>query len=213
MQDLGTLGGNHSWAFGVSADGSVVVGRSDTADGFGRAFRWTAQGGMQNIDTIGGLSSVSVSVSANGNVVVGWARNRDQNRRAFRWTAATGMQELGTLGGNESHAYGVSADGNIVVGWASDANGRAHAFRWTASRGMEDLNRVYSQLLTDGSELWSAEAISPDGRYIVGNGYNAATRRMEAFLLDTKPAGDVTNDGCVNDTDLLTVLFNFGRER
>jgi hypothetical protein len=30
-------------------------------------------------------------------------------------------------------------------------------------------------------------AISPDGRYIVGWGRNAATGREEAFLLDTVP--------------------------
>jgi uncharacterized membrane protein len=31
MQDLGTLGGSYSEAYGVSADGSVVVGRVNTA--------------------------------------------------------------------------------------------------------------------------------------------------------------------------------------
>jgi hypothetical protein len=45
--------------------------------------------------------------------------------------------------------------------------------------GMEDLNITYAHLLTDGSVLWRANAISPDGRYIVGQGYNAATRREQ----------------------------------
>jgi hypothetical protein len=54
---------------------------------------------------------------------------------------------------------------------------------------MEDLNLTYAHLLTDGSELWEAYAISPDGRYIVGRGYNAATGREEAFLLDTQGTG------------------------
>jgi hypothetical protein len=70
--------------------------------------------------------------------------------------------------------------------WAEDA-GWARAFRWTAAGGMEDLNTTYASLLTDGSELWEARAISPNGRYIVGYGWNAATRRGEAFLLDTVP--------------------------
>jgi hypothetical protein len=65
--------------------------------------------------------------------------------------------------------------------------GSQRAFRWTAAGGMEDLNITYAHLLTDGSELLdSANAISPDGRYIVGQGYNAATGRPEAFLLDTR---------------------------
>jgi len=93
---------------------------------------------------------------------------------------------LGTLGGNQSEAYGVSADGSVVVGWAYNAAGQKRAFRWTAAGGMEDLNLTYAHLLTDGSVLLEAHAISPDGRYIVGEGYNAATGREEAFLLDTR---------------------------
>jgi probable HAF family extracellular repeat protein len=169
---LGTLpGGNESWAWGVSADGSVVVGRADDAAGQNRAFRWTASGGMQ---------------------------------------------DLGTLGGDWSGASGVSADGAVVVGWAYNAAGDWHAFRWTASDGMEDLNTTYASLLTNGSVLEVATAISPDGRYIVGYGYNAATGRpWEAFLLDTQPSctahnGDVDANGCVDDADLLAVLFAFG---
>jgi hypothetical protein len=50
---------------------------------------------------------------------------------------------------------------------------------------MEDLNITYAHLLTNGSVLTIAFAISPNGRYIVGWGWNAATNRPEAFLLDT----------------------------
>jgi probable HAF family extracellular repeat protein len=128
----------------------------------------------------GGGYSEAWGVSADGAVVVGVS-----NGRAFRWTAAGGMQDLGTLGGDWSYAYGVSADGAVVVGWADNAAGQWRAFRWTASRGMEDLNTTYASLLTDGSVLREARAISPDGRYIVGWGYNAAEWRIEAFLLDT----------------------------
>jgi probable HAF family extracellular repeat protein len=186
MQDLGTLGGDESWALGVSADGSVVVGYAQNAAGDERAFRWTAAGGMQDLGTLGGGWSEASAVSADGSVVVGWADNAAGQDRAFRWTAAGGMQHLGTLGGRESEAWGVSADGSVVVGSARNAEGWSRAFRWTAAGGMEDLNITYAHLLTDGSVLLEARAISPDGRYIVGTGYNAATRRYEAFLLDTR---------------------------
>ena len=80
---------------------------------------------------------------------------------------------------------------------------------------MEDLNTTYASLLTNGSRLEIARAISPNGRYIVGLGRNAATGRYEAFLLDTEPRctahnGDVDGNGCVDDADLLAVLFAFG---
>jgi probable HAF family extracellular repeat protein len=185
MQDLGTLGGDQSLAYGVSADGSVVVGVAHNAAGRGRAFRWTVDGGMQDIGTLGGKWGEAYDVSADGFVVVGWSPNAAGQERAFRWTAAGGMQDIGTLpGSRESYARGVSADGSVVVGVAQNAAGQERAFRWTAARGMEDLNITYAHLLTDGSVLWTANAISPDGRYIVGVGYNAATRRGEAFLLD-----------------------------
>jgi probable HAF family extracellular repeat protein len=184
MQDLGTLGGRSSGARGVSADGSVVVGWALNAAGQYRAFRWTAAGGMQDLGTLGGDSSWAWGVSADGSVVVGKAWNAARDRRAFRWTAARGMQDLGTPSGDWGEAFGVSADGSVVVGWANGG-----AFRWTAASGMEDLNITFAHLLTDGSVLWRANAISPDGRYIVGSGYNAATRREEAFLLDTQGVG------------------------
>ena len=188
MQDLGTLpGGRYSWAYGVSADGSVVVGWSSPATGRRRAFRWTASGGMQDLGTLpSGDSSEAWDVSADGSVVVGKAYNAAVQGRAFRWTASGGMQDLGTLpGGNYSEAYGVSADGAVVVGRAPNAAGQWRAFRWTASGGMQDLNITYANLLTPNSWLYIAYAISPDGRYIVGHGWNAATGRLEAFLLDT----------------------------
>jgi probable HAF family extracellular repeat protein len=214
MQGLGTLGGDESEAWGVSADGAVVVGWAQNAAGQRRAFRWTASGGMQDLGTLGGDWSVAYGVSADGTVVVGAARNAAGQWRAFRWTASGGMQDLGTLGGDWSVAYAVSADGTVVVGRARDAAGKYRAFRWTAS-GMEDLNRTYASLLTNGSVLREARAISPDGRYIVGWGRNATelrTERTEAFLLNTgfPRRGDVDRNGCVDDADLLQVLFAFG---
>jgi len=210
MQDLGTLDGDESWATGVSADGAVVVGYATNGAGRFRAFRWTALGGMQDLGTLGGDWSEAYGVSADGAVVVGWAYNAAVQYRAFRWTASGGMQDLGDLGGGYSWAFGVSADGSVVVGTA----GGVYAFRWTAAGGMEDLNTTYANLLTNGSYLGLATAISPDGRYIVGRGYNTATWREEAFLLDTRCTahnGDVDGNGCVNDADLLAVLFAFGQ--
>jgi probable HAF family extracellular repeat protein len=212
MQNLGTLGGNYSFAWDASADGTVVVGRAENAAGQGRAFRWTASGGMQDLGTLGGHESKAFDVSADGAVVVGWSLNATGQRRAFRWTASGGMQDLGTLGSNDNIAFAVSADGAVVVGVALNAAGQGRAFRWTAAGGMEDLNTTYASLLTNGSVLSEASAISPDGRYIVGYGRNAATNRTEAFLLDTgfPLRGDVDRNGCVDDADLLQVLFAFG---
>jgi hypothetical protein len=77
---------------------------------------------------------------------------------------------------------------------------------------MEDLNTTYASLLTNGSVLGLALAISPDGRYIVGRATTPPQIATEAFLLDTgfPRRGDVDRNGCVDDADLLQVLFAFG---
>jgi len=184
MQNLGASEEIWSEATDVSADGNVVVGNVHYWNS-SRAFRWTLEEGRQDLGTLGGDWSQVTAISADGNVVVGRSNDANGNSHAFRWTPQDGMQDLGTLGGRWSEAKAVSADGSVVVGWSEDANGNQHAFRWTPQSGMQDLNEAFAELLTDGSVLYEANDVTPDGRYIVGYGYNATTGRSEAFLLDT----------------------------
>lgn len=207
------------YAHGISLDGTVVVGqiRSPETQNRFQAFRRKFPGDIEILGTLeDGNTSVAYAASGDGSVVVGRSENQNGYFRPFRWTQQTGMVDLGTLGGNQGEARAVSGDGSVVVGWANDAFGVPRAFRWIAGRGMENLNEVYANLLTDGSELLVAHAISPNGRYIVGSGFNAATARIEGFLLDTAGTtgcrldADVNRDGRVDDADLLQVLFSFG---
>jgi probable HAF family extracellular repeat protein len=166
---------------------------------------------MQDLGTLGGQQSDAWDVSADGTVVVGRAQDSSNQWRAFIWREGIGMQALPTPSGwSASVAYALAADGTIV-GTALDASGQWHATRWTTN-GFENLNQTYASLLLGGSRLIEARDISANGRYIVGTGYNAATGRTEAFLLDTgfPPRGDVDRNGCVDDADLLAVLFAFG---
>lgn len=216
MHDLGALGGNLSEAYGISADGSTIVGVAREASGYDFAFRWIAPIGMQSLGVFeGGSSSRAYAASADGSTVVGWSRYRIGNfapYRAFRWTETTGMVNLGELSPDDVAvvARDVSADGAIIVGDDSDSGYRPRAIRWTEATGLQNLNEVYAALLTDSSRLATAAAISWDGRYIVGTGYNGATGRTEGYLLDTWRAGDTNGDGCIDDSDLLAVLFAFG---
>jgi probable HAF family extracellular repeat protein len=71
MTDLGTLGGIHSYARGVSADGSVIVGYSHiTGNSAYRAFKYVG-GAMTSLGTLGGTHSFANGVSADGSVIVG----------------------------------------------------------------------------------------------------------------------------------------------
>jgi probable HAF family extracellular repeat protein len=162
MQGLGHLpgGGAIGVALGVSGDGSVIVGASDSASGY-EAFRWTAAGGMQGLGDLpgGGFSSGASGVSGDGSVIVG-SSSSVSGDEAFRWTSAGGMVGLGFLPGDlDSQAYGVSADGAIVVGTSSSLSG-VHRFRWTSADGMVGLGS-----LPGGFNLMG---FSADGSVVVG---------------------------------------------
>jgi uncharacterized membrane protein len=88
------------------------------------------------------------------------------------------MQPLGDLVDelSESFAYGISGNGSIIVGnWYSSTTNTSGTFIWDAANGMRDLRYVlvsdYGLNLT-GWHLSHANAISSDGRAIVGTGTN-----------------------------------------
>jgi probable HAF family extracellular repeat protein len=169
-----------SIANGVSADGSVVVGRGSafvTMHGEPisnvEAFRWTQGDGMVDLgDLPGGPYGHGASgVSADGSVVVGSSVNRAPvpNVQAFRWRQSTGAVGLGDLPGGYSYssAAGVSANGSVIVGTSSSASGY-EAFRWTQGGGIVGLGD-----LPDGQFNSRAFGVSDDGVVVVGQGTSA----------------------------------------
>ena len=97
---------------------------------------------------------------------------------AFRWTSGGGMVGLGDLPGGtfESDAKDVSADGSVIVGHAATALG-FEAFVWTGTGGMQNLRELLIAGGATGLTGWTlteANAVSADGRTVVGYGTNAA---------------------------------------
>jgi probable HAF family extracellular repeat protein len=143
---LGTLpGGNQSEAFGVSADGAVVVGWAVNAAGQPRAFRWTASGGMQDLGTLGGYGSWAYGVSADGSVVVGWAEERRRavivpfaGRRlgacktSARWAAAESYGLWCFRRRRRGGRHGLNAAGQIVPFAGRRLVGCKTSARWAA---------------------------------------------------------------------------------
>jgi probable HAF family extracellular repeat protein len=178
MVSIGILGGNESYAFATSANGSVVVGTSDIDDFNTIAFRWGPATGLVSLgDFPGGqLGSAARAVSADGSVVAGDGQT-DLGGEAFRWTESDGMVSLGDLpgGATSSVATGISADGSIVVGMGASSLD-TEAFIWTAEGGMVGLGLLYD----DSVSSW-ARAISLDGSVVVGGDANSLGR-SEAFF-------------------------------
>ncbi len=180
LDDLGDLTGGSasSTAYGINADGTVVVGYGTSAGGT-EAFRWTAGTGMVGLgDLTGGIFySTGQKINDDGSVIIGTSYGT-LNYEAFRWTAGSGMTALGALaGGLYSYANGVSADGSVVVGYSMSAAsgfGRGEAFRWTSGTGMVSLGDFAGGVLDS-----QAYATNSDGSIIVGYGTNASG--IEAF--------------------------------
>lgn len=162
---LGQLpGGTNGNAYGVSADGSVIVGASA-----GKAFRWTLFGGMVSLDVLPnspGARYHANAVSADGQFAAG---NVESRPGIFSEAAAwlPGLVTLGDLpdGSFYSEAKGISGDGSVVVG-VSDHAGWAEAFRWSGG-AMTGLG-----YLPGGAGASDANAISADGETIVGTSYS-----------------------------------------
>ena len=93
FQRLGDLPGRTflSMTWDVSADGSVVVGRSVSEFGE-EAFRWTEAEGMLGLSDLpdGWFQSDALAVSADGSVVVGFG-NSSADTEAFRWNRANDL--------------------------------------------------------------------------------------------------------------------------
>ncbi len=142
MVGLGDLAGGsfQSAAEGTSADGSVVVGFSNSGSGT-EAFRWTASGGMVGLGHLVGRSVTSIArgTSADGSVVVGFS-NGGGGQEPFVWDETNGMrglmqvlmdQGIDLTGWSLDRAEGVSADGLTIVGTGRNPLGDTEA--WIAT--------------------------------------------------------------------------------
>jgi uncharacterized membrane protein len=146
MVGLGRLR-NHidSYAYDVSADGSVVVGWSGTgihSDPYpmsgvpgDEAFLWTEPGGMVGLGYLPGHGwSQAYAISADGSTVVGASAPVEDHgtyrsvgmHEPFIWDAAHGMRSLTDLLLNQyglelpdwplGHPSDISSDGTVIVG-------------------------------------------------------------------------------------------------
>ncbi|MBM3990031.1 MAG: hypothetical protein FJ298_03380 [Planctomycetes bacterium] len=145
-QYLGSLDPNNattgpSTAYGISADGTWVVGTSVY-----NAFRWSAATGMQSLGALGtagmGNAGYATAVSADGKVVVGWSGANVLNSQAVIWregmASVEKLQDY-LLNNGVPTAYSqwqvlkiateISADGRFVVGWGANINNQTEGFR------------------------------------------------------------------------------------
>lgn len=151
MEDLGTLGGSNSYAFGINDLGQVTGTATTAGDRVFHAYRFTgapgAAGVMEDLGTLGGGFSGGQAINNAGQVVGGSYLSGDFFMRAFRFTGTPGaggvMEHISSFGGKDSYAYAINATGQ-VTGYA-DTPGtiQRHAFLYSGPPGagvMTDLD-------------------------------------------------------------------------
>jgi probable HAF family extracellular repeat protein len=123
MRDLGTLGGDTSFAYDV---GTVACGEAETVDGARHAFVTRADA-LTDLGTLGGTYSAAINCS--GQFIVGESSVSDDSAtHAVSWDGQFRITDLGTLGGTESRALRVR--GNEVLGESRTVDGDLHPVRW-----------------------------------------------------------------------------------
>jgi uncharacterized membrane protein len=158
--------GASSRAFGISRDGTTVVGGSASPDGFFEAFRWTVASGIEGLGfPAGKVNSEAFGANQNGSVVVGSGLGEFATApRGARWSEGAGWELLrdGAEDFNAVQARGISADGNTLAGAIQFVGGiRIEAVLWTPTTGIQRLG------LLDGNAT-TATDVSADGTVVCG---------------------------------------------
>jgi subtilisin len=224
ITDLGTLGGDRTYAYDINASGQVV-GESRTASDDWHAFLWES-GVMMDLGTLGGYSSYATSINNSGKIV-GSAQTITGNDRAFLWESGS-MVDIGTLGGSEAYGEGINDFGQIV-GSSVTAEWEYHAFLWE-SGSMSDLGTLGSDWswpydVNDSGQV-VGESFTPDwdlhaffynsgimedlgvldgGDYSIANGIN---NLGQIVGYSTTTSGDFR--GFIYENDAMTELSTLG---
>lgn len=135
LQNLGTLGGTVTNAFGINSLGQVV-GASTTTAGVSHAFLYSG-GKMLDLGTAGGEISTAAAVNNRGQVVGTSSLAGSSGHHAFLWDNGR-MTDLGALAHDISEGLDINERGQ-VVGSSETATGATHAFLWQNGR-MVDLD-------------------------------------------------------------------------
>jgi uncharacterized membrane protein len=158
----------------ISGDGTTVVGCNVNSDGKYNAAKWLGGTSWLDLGTVeGGVScdiflSGPYGINQDGSLAVGLVYLAQLCKAsAGTWDLINGGPATALpmhFEGPATRANAVNADGSVIVGWQDQPTGERTGARW--------VNGVERLILTPSGEFnGEAQAVSADGRTIVGEGY------------------------------------------
>jgi RHS repeat-associated protein len=186
--DIGTLGGQNSFGFGITDEGTILGSAQTTDsptsgfDSFGHAVIYNSQVQLVDlnafVDPMSGLVLVTTFRSA-GTWISGTATQNGINS-AYRLNLETGMvDDIAVTNGGSLFGYGINRYGEVVGDGTVDGPGTpTAAFIFTDSLGIRKLNDLIDP--ASGWNLTNALGIDDNGD-VIGTGY--LNGRFAAFIL------------------------------
>ena len=196
--DLGTLGGSRSGAWGINRSGQVVGDSSIIGDTPVHAFRTAANSAIDpstdDLGTLGGSDSWAYGINDSGQVV--GQSTIDGNAAAHAYRSAPNLainpttDDLGTLGGSVSVAWSINSSGQ-VVGYSYVSGDTYHAFRTAPNRA---INPSTDDLGPFGDWSSSATGINDLGQVIGSTFKNDGTASFAFRTAPNRPINRSTDD-------------------
>jgi len=219
--DMGTTVPNRATrANAVNDDGTVIAGWQDQANGTRRGCKWIdlVQSYIPNYVAPGGASHLlgeSLGMTGAADIIVGTNVFGLAGGAGWKWTAKTNtttlLPQLAGFAGAPVPAA-VSEDGSMVVGSTGGNPFLRKAVIWIDGQPQELRSYIESLggSIAPYTTLSSANAITPDGRTIVGSGSGPGTSRSWVITLPGACPTDLSGDDQTDGKDLGALLLAWG---
>lgn len=210
ITELGTLGGDMSWAHGLNDSGQVVGAAKQHSPSETHAYLWTQDAGMLDLGAFGGPTAYSTSEGINNlGQVVGRSETPGAANFPFIWTEADGMRQIFLPLGREGQAEDINDAGQVVGYMEFVGGGTAElAFLWTDTNGdgwadpfeVENIGslgggRAHAMAINNaGHVVGLSNNAAGDWR---GFFYDGAMMQLPTLGGDTSRAMDINNAGQV----------------
>jgi uncharacterized membrane protein len=194
-------GGSAESAHDISVDGSTIVGNGSRSNGqIGIAYRWTEATGAVPIGEYPyGQAQGALATNFTGSIIVG-STVISGEEEAFRWSESEGLVALGHLPnsvedlGSSTAAVAVTDVGSLIVGNEAVTAGATGEFAWTPTGGIQPIDEYLLDMHGLDISDWTLHYLTdmtPDGRFIIGNGSHPQFGDNVAFRIAIPEPGSL----------------------